>query len=44
MISVDSVKIDKEAKIPEDVIKTLGELGLFGQQIPVEYGMDVLYI
>ncbi|XP_031566608.1 complex I assembly factor ACAD9, mitochondrial-like [Actinia tenebrosa] len=35
---VDSVKIDQEAKIPEDVMSGLKELGLFGLQIPEEYG------
>ena len=35
---VDSAAIDVNAKIPEDVLKQLGELGLFGQQIPMDYG------
>lgn len=36
--SVDSKKIDNDAKIPEETVDSLKELGLFGQQIPVEYG------
>jgi alkylation response protein AidB-like acyl-CoA dehydrogenase len=35
---VDSAKIDQDAKIPEDVMGGLKELGLFGLQIPEEYG------
>jgi alkylation response protein AidB-like acyl-CoA dehydrogenase len=35
---VDSCKIDMEHKIPEDVMQGLRELGLFGLQIPTEYG------
>ena len=37
-ISVDSKAIDQDAKIPDETLKQLGELGLFGQQIPHEYG------
>ena len=36
--SVDSKKIDIDAKIPKETLDGLKELGLFGQQIPVEYG------
>ncbi|XP_052781905.1 complex I assembly factor ACAD9, mitochondrial-like [Mya arenaria] len=36
--AVDSQKIDREGKIPEELIRQLGDLGLFGQQIPHEYG------
>ncbi|KAK7102634.1 complex I assembly factor ACAD9, mitochondrial-like [Littorina saxatilis] len=36
--SVDSRAIDVEAKIPEETLQGLKELGLFGQQIPQEYG------
>lgn len=36
--SVDSKKIDVEGKIPEETLEGLKELGLFGQQIPTEYG------
>lgn len=36
--AVDSAQIDKDAKIPEDVMQGLRELGLFGLQIPEEYG------
>ncbi|XP_078065808.1 complex I assembly factor ACAD9, mitochondrial isoform X1 [Mustelus asterias] len=35
---VDSRKIDLDAKIPPETMKGLKELGLFGQQVPVEYG------
>jgi alkylation response protein AidB-like acyl-CoA dehydrogenase len=35
---VDSDKIDREGKIPPDVVKGLGEIGAFGIKIPVEYG------
>jgi alkylation response protein AidB-like acyl-CoA dehydrogenase len=33
-----AAKIDKEEKIPEDLIKKLGELGLLGTAFPEEYG------
>ena len=36
--SVDSKKIDLEGKIPKETLDGLKSLGLFGQQIPVEYG------
>ncbi|KAK3748757.1 hypothetical protein QZH41_020325, partial [Actinostola sp. cb2023] len=35
---VDSTKIDREASIPKEVMAGLKELGLFGLQIPEEYG------
>ncbi|XP_063602339.1 complex I assembly factor ACAD9, mitochondrial-like [Penaeus indicus] len=35
---VDGPKIDKDAKIPQDTLDGLKNLGLYGQQIPVEYG------
>ena len=35
---VDSDKIDRDGKIPEDVVRGLGEIGAFGIKIPVEYG------
>ena len=35
---VDSSKIDQESKIPEDVMNGMKEMGLFGLQIPEEYG------
>ena len=35
---VDSKKIDVDAKIPKETLDGLKELGLFGQQIPTEYG------
>ena len=35
---VDSDKIDRESKIPADVIQGLREIGAFGIKIPKEYG------
>ncbi len=35
---IDSAKIDEEAKIPEEIIVQLKELGFFGMNIPEEYG------
>lgn len=35
---IDPSAIDREASIPEDVIRGLGELGILGMTIPVEYG------
>ncbi|XP_022784456.1 acyl-CoA dehydrogenase family member 9, mitochondrial-like [Stylophora pistillata] len=35
---VDSAQIDKTAKIPQEVMEGLKELGLFGLLIPEEYG------
>ncbi|XP_060691527.1 complex I assembly factor ACAD9, mitochondrial [Hemiscyllium ocellatum] len=35
---VDSKSIDIHARIPPETMKGLKELGLFGQQVPVEYG------
>ncbi|KAJ6668390.1 hypothetical protein lerEdw1_015767 [Lerista edwardsae] len=37
-LSVDSTKIDRDAKIPEETLSGLKNLGLFGIQIPEEYG------
>jgi acyl-CoA dehydrogenase family protein 9 len=36
--NVDSAKIDAAHEIPKDVLAGLKELGLFGMQIPTEYG------
>ncbi len=36
--SVNSKKIDAEGKIPKETLDGLKALGLFGQQIPTEYG------
>ncbi|XP_045165719.2 complex I assembly factor ACAD9, mitochondrial-like [Mercenaria mercenaria] len=36
--AVDSKQIDIDGKIPDEILKHLGELGLFGMQIPEEYG------
>lgn len=38
MHAVDSATIDRDAHIPDSVLNTCKELGLYGQQIPVEYG------
>lgn len=35
---MDGPKIDKEAKIPPETLQGLKDLGLYGQQIPEEYG------
>uniref|UniRef100_K1QHQ6 Acyl-CoA dehydrogenase family member 9, mitochondrial n=1 Tax=Magallana gigas TaxID=29159 RepID=K1QHQ6_MAGGI len=35
---LDSKTIDVNAKIPDEVLQSLKDLGLFGQQIPEEYG------
>ena len=38
LISVDSKAIDENAKIPDEILQMLKDLGMFGQQIPPEYG------
>ena len=35
---VDSKSIDENAKIPEEVLQALKDLGLFGMLVPQEYG------
>ncbi|XP_075995955.1 complex I assembly factor ACAD9, mitochondrial [Genypterus blacodes] len=35
---VDSKRIDHEARIPPETLKGLKELGMFGMQVPEEYG------
>ena len=35
---VDSDKIDRDGKIPTEIVKGLGEIGAFGIKIPTEYG------
>ena len=35
---IDPVAIDRNASIPDQVIKGLGELGVLGMTIPKEYG------
>ena len=35
---VDSDRIDREGKIPTDIVRELGEMGAFGIKIPTEYG------
>ena len=36
--SIDHMKIDREARIPDEVVKGLGDLGVLGMTIPREYG------
>ncbi|XP_004628999.1 acyl-CoA dehydrogenase family member 9, mitochondrial [Octodon degus] len=38
MEEVDSGRIDREGKIPDDTLEKLKSLGLFGMQVPEEYG------
>src|SRR5690349_23823950 len=35
---VDPLQIERDAKIPDDVVEGLKELGALGMKIPVEYG------
>ena len=35
---IDHMKIDREARIPDEVVKGLGELGVLGMTIPKEFG------
>jgi alkylation response protein AidB-like acyl-CoA dehydrogenase len=35
---VDSDRIDREGKVPTEVVRGLGEIGAFGIKIPAEYG------
>src|SRR4051812_20333520 len=35
---VDRRRIEREAKIPDEIIRGLGELGALGMKIPEEYG------
>ena len=35
---IDAVRIDREARIPDEVVRGLGELGVLGMTIPREYG------
>ena len=35
---MDSRKIDQEGKIPKETLEKLKSLGLFGMQVPEEYG------
>jgi len=41
LTAVDSADIDKKAKIPEDVMGGLRDLGLFGLLIPEKYGETI---
>lgn len=36
--SIDAAKFDRDSKLPEEVLKGLGELGLCGMAVPEEYG------
>lgn len=40
LLVVDSQAIDREGKIPDDMLQQLKDFGLFGQQVPEEYGMS----
>ena len=40
-ISVDSKGIDQNAKIPDEVLQQIKDLGLFGLLIPEEHGMNI---
>jgi alkylation response protein AidB-like acyl-CoA dehydrogenase len=37
-LAIDAAKIDREARIPDSVVKGLGELGAYRMTIPTEYG------
>jgi len=39
LFKVDSQVIDREASIPDDILQHLKDFGLFGLEIPREYGM-----
>jgi len=43
-ILVDSKSIDEKAKIPDTVLQQIKDLGLFGQQIPEQYGKIITVI
>lgn len=36
--TVDGARIERESRIPDEVLQGLAELGAFGMKIPVEYG------
>ncbi|OWK02395.1 hypothetical protein Celaphus_00010675, partial [Cervus elaphus hippelaphus] len=38
LLAVDSRKIDQEGRIPDETLEKLKSLGLFGTQVPEEYG------
>ena len=38
MRTVDGAAIERESRIPDEVVQGLAELGCFGMKIPVEYG------
>src|SRR4051812_34860320 len=35
---IDHMKIDREARIPDEVVKGLGELGMYKLTLPAEFG------
>jgi len=35
---IDGAAVDRDCKIPDEVMQTIKDFGLFGQQIPQEYG------
>lgn len=35
---IDHMKVDRDARIPDEVVRGLGELGVLGLTIPTEYG------
>jgi acyl-CoA dehydrogenase family member 9 len=35
---IDAVKIDRDARIPDEVVRGLGQLGVLGQTVPTEVG------
>jgi alkylation response protein AidB-like acyl-CoA dehydrogenase len=37
-LEVDAARIERDAKVPDDVVKGLAELGTFGMKISTEYG------
>lgn len=41
---VDSKQIDIDGKIPVEILQQLGHLGLFGMQVPEEYGEYISFI
>jgi len=36
--SIDAATIDRQARIPDEVVRGLGQLGVLGQTVPVEFG------
>lgn len=44
LFAVDSRSIDQSAKIPDDVLQQVKDLGLFGLLIPEQYGRKVCLV